>query len=595
MITLELKPTHKIVKDYYQHIFELQNSGRTKEGSVSPAFANVLRYCAGQVKLRFIEQESIPRGEKRIQVDGILLDDDDLRYGIWEAKDIQDDIDKEINAKFEKNYPRDNILFQSPNVLVLYRGGEKPIFYESIQNSPENLVTGLKLFFNYRKPEVAEWKEVSANFQGQIAELGQKLVEVIENEYKTNRQFHQTFDDFTELCRSTINPNLAISAIQEMLVQHLLTERVFRTVFNNPDFVDKNIIALEIEKVIRALTAQSFSRAEFIKNNQLDRFYVALEQAAGTIEDFAEKQPFLNTVYEKFFQGFAVKVADTHGIVYTPQPIVEFMVKSVEEILQREFKRSLADKGVHILDPFVGTGNFIIRILREINALNPFHLEAKYLTELHCNEVLLLPYYIASMNIEHEFYELSGRYKPFTGICLADTFELTEGHQRELFVPENMARVLQQKEAPIFVIIGNPPYNVGQVNENDNNKNRKYPKLDNLVKDGYAKDSKATNKNALSDVYVKAFQWATWRLKDKTEGIVAFVTNNSFLESIAFDGMREHLARDFDKMFIVDLGGNVRKNPKLSGTKHNVFGIQVGVSVIFLIKGGLCAVERESG
>ena len=160
-------------------------------------------------------------------------------------------------------------------------------------------------------------------------------------------------------------PNLSRQAVEEMLIQHLLTERMFRNVFNNPDFVRRNAIAAEIEKVIDALASQSFSRAEFLNN--LDRFYGAIEATAATIEDYAEKQGFINTVYEKFFQGFSVKVADTHGIVYTPQPIVDFMVRSVEQILQREFGRSLSDEGVHILDPFTGTGNFIIRTMREIH------------------------------------------------------------------------------------------------------------------------------------------------------------------------------------------------------------------------------------
>jgi predicted helicase len=314
----------------------------------------------------------------------------------------------------------------------------------------------------------------------------------------------------------------------------------------------------------------------------LDHFYKAIENTAATIEDYSHKQYFLNTVYEKFFQGFSVKVADTHGIVYTPQPIVNFMVKSVEDILQKEFGKSFSSREVHILDPFVGTGNFIVRIIQEIKKTM---LPNKYESELHCNEVMLLPYYIASMNIEHEFMELVGEYQPFEGICLVDTFELAETEQIPLpFSAENTARVERQKETPIFVVIGNPPYNVGQVNENDNNKNRKYKVMDKRVSHTYTKDSKATNKNALSDPYVKAIRWASDRIIKAGEGIVALVTNNSFINDIAFDGMRKHLASDFDEIYVLDLGGNVRKNPKLSGTTHNVFGIQLGVSINMLIR-----------
>ena len=362
-----------------------------------------------------------------------------------------------------------------------------------------------------------------------------------------------------------------------MLIQHLLTERIFRTVFSNSDFTNRNVIAREIESVINALTSQSFSRDDFLQS--LDRFYVVIERTAATINNFSQKQHFLNTVYEQFFQGFSIKVADTHGIVYTPQPIVDFMVKSIEHILKTEFDRSLSDGGVHIIDPFVGTGNFVVRIMREIRKTS---LEHKYTSNLHCNEVMLLPYYIASMNIEHEFYEATEHYLPFDGICLVDTFELAEPQQMVLFTEQNAERVERQKETPMFVVIGNPPYNVGQVNENDNNKNRKYVTMDVRVRETYGKDSKATLKNKLSDPYVKAIRWASDRIGDG--GVVAFVTNNGFLDGIAFDGMRKHLADDFDAIYILDLSGNVRKNPKLSGTTHNVFGIQVGVSINFFVK-----------
>ena len=362
-----------------------------------------------------------------------------------------------------------------------------------------------------------------------------------------------------------------------MLIQHLLTERIFRTVFSNPDFTDRNVIAREIETVIKALTEQAFSRDGFLQS--LDRFYIAIEDTAKTISDFSQKQSFLNTVYEQFFQGFSVEVADTHGVVYTPQPIVDFMVRSVQAILQTEFNRSLSDAGVHIIDPFVGTGNFIVRMMREIQKTA---LAEKYRSELHCNEVMLLPYYIASMNIEHEFFEATGGYQSFEGICLVDTFELAEDRQLPLFAPENTRRVEDQKKAPMFVVIGNPPYNVGQVNENDNNKNRKYPTMDARVKETYSQASKATNTNKLSDPYVKAIRWASDRIGE--EGIVAFITNNGFLEGVAFDGLRRHLAADFDAVYILDLGGNARKGLKVSDA--NVFGIRVGVSINLFVKTG---------
>jgi predicted helicase len=587
MPILNLKPTHQVVQTYYQELHELTAAGKSHEGAVAPAFANLLRHCAKQVKLRLVEQETLKRGRSSIRPDGVLLDELNLRHGVWEAKDSQDSLEKEIQAKFQQGYPQDNILFQSPDRLVIYQGREKPVFDANIKDSSARLVEGLKLFFEYQKPEVAEWQQVTAEFQGKITELGKQLVKVIEHEYQTNKSFKDAFDKFTKLCQTAINPNLSRAAIEEMLIQHLLTERIFTTVFDNPEFVDKNVIAREINQVLKALTSQSFNQAEFIKQNQLARFYTALERTAATIDDYADKQPFLNAVYERFFQGFAVKVADTHGIVYTPQPIVEFMVNSVQEILQREFNRTLADHDVHIIDPFVGTGNFMIRLLKEIHTQNPFQLEHKYGQELHCNEVMLLPYYIASMNIEHQFYELTGKYIPFKGICLVDTFELVEERQKDFFVTENTQRVFKQKSTPIFVIIGNPPYNAGQQNENDNNKNRQYPVLDKLVTDSYAKDSKATLKMQLYDPYVKAFQWATWRLQESEEGIVAFVSNNSFLDNIAFDGMRKHLMANFSKIYHLNLKGNARTTGECRKQEAgNVFNdaIRVGVGITFLVK-----------
>ena len=478
-----------------------------------------------------------------------------------------------FSASLRRGYPRDNILFQTPQRAILWQDDRQVL--DADLTDPKQLIETLQTFFAYRPQEYAEWEVAVGQFKDIVPDIGNGLAELIQKERETNSRFTSAFADFLEKCRLSINPNLSEAAVEEMLIQHLLTERIFRTVFSNPDFTNRNVIAREIESVINALTSQSFSRDDFLQS--LDRFYVAIERTAATINDFSQKQHFLNTVYEQFFQGFSVKVADTHGIVYTPQPIVDFMVKSVEHILQTEFDRSISDGGVHIIDPFVGTGNFVVRMMREIRKTA---LEYKYRSNLHCNEVMLLPYYIASMNIEHEFYEATERYLPFEGICLVDTFELAEAQQMALFTEQNAERVERQKETPMFVIIGNPPYNVGQVNENDNNKNRKYETMDARVRETYSQDSKATNKNALADPYVKAIRWASDRVGD--EGVVAFVTNNGFLDGVAFDGMRKHLADDFDAVYILDLGGNARKGLKVSDA--NVFGIRVGVSINLFVK-----------
>ena len=580
MVVLNLKPTHKAVKDYFDAISNLSKLGVSHEGAVSPLFANLLRHCGAQFKLSLIEQFSMkrvgyPSSSHPIQVDGLMVDEWKYPRGVWEAKDTDDILDKEVKDKFNDGYPKDNILFQAPNHIIIWQDGNE-IFNQRVSTA-DHLIEGLRIFFEYQPPAFEQWRQAIEEFKLIVRDLAEGLLDLIEKERVANRIFIQALDEFTLLCRETINPNISTEAIEEMLIQHMLTERIFRKVFNNPDFTERNIIAHEIEKVISALTSHHFSRHEFLKS--LDRFYGAIEIAAASIQDFSQKQGFLNTVYEKFFQGFSVNVADTHGIVYTPQPIVGFMVKSIQDILQKEFGRSFSDEGVHIIDPFVGTGNFLVRIIRDIKRSK---LSYKYAHEIHCNEVMLLPYYIASMNIEHEYYELTGEYEPFEGICLVDTFDLVEGKQLSYLTKENTARVKCQQNASIFVVIGNPPYNAKQVNENDNNKNRKYAEIDRRVSLTYGKASKATYLGKLNDPYIKAIRWASDRIGE--EGIIAFVTNNSFVTDITCDGMRQHLENGFDKIYIMDLGGNVRENPKLSGTTHNVFGIQVGVSINILLR-----------
>ncbi len=581
---LNLKPNHKAVQTYYRDIKETKQFGFFHEGTVAPHFSKLLQHCGKKFKWTLIEQYPIPRrGRHPLKADGALLDQFKLIHGIWEAKDTQDNLPTEVKKKFQVGYPKDNILFQAPDRAILYQNSNLVIDTDITQ--PTNLIDTLKLFFEYQPPEYEQWELAIDEFKDKVPELAQSLLKLIEEERKYNKQFTQSLDDFTELVRQAINPNISMPAVQEMLIQHLLTERIFRKVFNNPDFANRNIIAVEIEKVVQALTSRRFSRTDFLSN--LDRFYGAIETTAATIDDFSQKQDFLNTVYEKFFQGFSVRIADTHGIVYTPQPIVDFMVRSVDDILQKEFGKAqgLAGKDVHILDPFVGTGNFILRVMRQIPKIQLPH---KFTNELHCNEVMLLPYYIAAMNIEHEYFELTGHYQPFNGICLVDTFELTEGRQMPMFVQANTQRVEQQKNTPIFVAIGNPPYNAGQVNENDNNKNRRYSVVDTRVSDTYGKDSKATLVRKLNDPYVKAIRWATDRIGN--EGVITFVTNSSFLEDISFDGMRKHLHQDFERIYILDLKGNIRKDSMKDGIplgeQHTVFGLaaMVGITITFFVK-----------
>ena len=579
MPRLNLKPNHKVIRDYYATLEQYAQQGIRHEGAVSSPFDTLLQTCAKQINATLVPQYSLrTMAGNRIVIDGVVLDEYGLPFAYWEAKDIDDDLVRAVEDKRNAGYPLDNILFQNPQRVILYQNGQVALDVDI--TDPANLIASLQYLFSYVPPALDNWQTAVTDFREHVPELANQLKELIEERHETDPAFKKAFADFYETCKTSINPELSQEAVEEMLTQHILTERIFRTVFERSDFTRRNIIAREIENVSDVLMRHAMSRDAFLE--PLDRFYVAIEQAATLCRDFSQKQHFLNTFYEKFFQGFSEDVADTHGIVYTPQPIVDFMVKSVEHILETEFGRSLSDSGVHIIDPFVGTGNFIVRLMQDIQGTA---LEEKYRNELHCNEVMLLPYYIASLNIEQEFFQRTGMYLPFEGIALADTFELLEQQQGELFTRENTERVEKQKAADMFVVIGNPPYNTRQVNESDNNKNRKYKTMDTLLRETYSQDSKATNKNALSDPYVKAILWASKRIGK--EGVVAFVTNNGFLDGIAFDGMRKHLTQDFTKIYHINLKGNARTSGERRRKEGgNVFDdqIRVGTGISFFIK-----------
>ncbi len=571
---ITITPTlKKAIDHYYKELAEYVGKAE-HETAIRSAFQNLLAEFARSVNWTLIPEETLESGRRP---DGTFHDNAyHLRRGYWEAKDTKDDLEKEISKKIKENYPLTNIIFENSKRAILYQNKKRAAEFDLTKR--ESLIDLLRQFFSHTEPEIATFEAAVQEFKERIPELAKSILTILNEEHKKNKKFITAFATFATICRASINPTLSDAAIDEMLIQHILTARLFRTVFNNPDFTNRNAIAAEIEKVIQALTSRSFSLTDFLK--PLDRFYVAIEAAAKGMESWTERQQFLNTVYERFFQGYSVKDADTHGIVYTPQEIVDFMVASVEEVLQREFQTSLAEPGVQILDPATGTGSFIVNILHRIPRSK---LRYKYQHDLFCNEIMLLPYYIASLNIEHEYYESMKEYEPFEGISFADTLELAEGQQLSWLVEENTERVQRQKEAQIMVVIGNPPYNVGQENENDNNKNQQYPVIEQRIRETYAKDSRASNKNALGNAYVKFFRWAIDRL-GKRDGIVCFVTNNGFINGIAFDGFRKHLLQDFTSVYHLDLHGNVRTNPKLSGTTHNVFGIQVGVGITIAVR-----------
>ncbi|MCB9936443.1 MAG: N-6 DNA methylase [Planctomycetes bacterium] len=571
-----IKPNHKAIKEYYAVLEGLRDAGAKRETELRAAFQEMLGKLARQRGWVFMPERPITRDGRRIVPDGTMLDEG-VAMGHWEAKDGADKLELEAQDKIKKGYPTDNIIFEDTHSAIHFQGGIQ-LKTKNLYD-PAELCLLLNQFFAYEKPVQGSYKQALAKFRDDVPDIAEHLKHTLEKAHAENPAFKKAFGEFFEVCRSSLNPAITQATVDEMLVQHLLTERIFRKVFHQDDFTRRNVIANEVEKVIDTLKAQEFDRAKFLKS--LDYFYRAIEAQAEDLEDYSEKQEVLNTVYERFFQGYSVKVADTHGIVYTPQAIVDFMCASVEEVLEKEFGTTLGGPEVNILDPCTGTGNFIVNLIRRIPTRD---LERMYRKQLFANEIMLLPYYIAALNIEHAYWERSGRYEPFEGLCFVDTLDINREERADMFMSAgNAKRVQRQRKAPITVIIGNPPYNVGQKSENDQNKNRKYEVTDQKIRETYSADSRATNKNALSDMYVKFFRWAVDRLQGR-DGIVCYVSNNSFVDQVAFDGMRRHMAKDFTRIYHVDLHGNVRHNPKLSGTTHNVFGIQVGVGITVAVR-----------
>ncbi len=573
---LDLAPTDPLIKTYLKDLQHLKGQAVSHELGLRAPFQNLLDKAARKRGWTLVPELSTYSGGKRVVPDGTVRDEFRLARGWWEAKDTSDRLAAEIQKKIKAGYPTRNTIFEDTETAVLYQDrGESGGYALS---EPLKIAELMNRFFSHDEADEREFERAMDEFKSRIPDLAQSLREHIDEAHKKNKKFREAFATFMALCRASLNPELSEGHVDEMLIQHLLTERLMRNLFQNPEFTTRNVIAAQVENVIEALASASFSKQEFLK--KLDPYYTAIERAGANLSHFTEKQDFLNSVYEQFFQRFSPDVADTHGIVYTPREIVDYVCQSVEDALKEEFGYTLASPEVIILDPCTGTGNFIVNL---IDRMPGKALAEAYQHRLFANEVMLLPYYVASLNIEHAYYERMKQYEAFPGLCFVDTLDMAEAQQGALFTAANTERVEREKEAAITVIIGNPPYNVGQKSENDNNRNRKYKVVDGRVRDTYGKDSKASSKSKLDDAYVKFFRWATDRLGER-DGIVCFVSNNGFLDQIAFDGMRKHLAKDFQHIDHIDLHGNVRRNPKLSGTTHNVFGIQVGVGITLAVR-----------
>lgn len=417
-----------------------------------------------------------------------------------------------------------------------------------------------------------------------IAKIARTHIDRIEAllENPANTKEREAFTSFAAELRDDLNDSITDGEIVEMLAQHLITKPVFDALFEGYSFASKNPMSQAMQGVLDVLQGHNLDK----EADTLQAFYGSVKLRAEGIDNAAGKQKIVVELYDKFFRNAFPRMTERLGIVYTPVEVVDFIIHSVNDVLKSEFGQTLGSKGVHIIDPFTGTGTFITRLLQS-GLITPEQLRDKYKNEIHANEIVLLAYYIAAINIEAVYHGLvGGEYQPFEGICLTDTFQMYERDDLvSALTVDNSARRKRQKKLDIRVIVGNPPYSVGQERANDNNQNFAYPHLDARLRQTYAEQSTATNKNALYDSYIRAIRWASDRIGNS--GVIGFVTNAGFVDTGTFDGLRKCLAAEFSSIWIFHLRGNQRMSGEMSrkeGGKIFGSGSRAPIAISLLVK-----------
>lgn len=426
------------------------------------------------------------------------------------------------------------------------------------------------------------------NWAKEIGLIAHKFIERISKLIQSGVH-KKAFNEYLKGLQRDLNPSVDMAQAIEMLAQHIITRPVFDSLFADYQFVNNNAVSRSMQRMIDLLQEQAFEKDTEV----LDKFYQSVRTNVGGIDNLEGKQTIIKNLYEKFFKGAFPLTVEKLGIVYTPVECVDFIIHSVNDILKAEFNTSLTGQNVHILDPFTGTGTFITRLLQS-GLIHPEDMERKYLNEIHCNEIVLLAYYIADVNIESVFHDITRRktYLPYSGICLTDTFQLAEKKHNELFTEffqDNSKRVKKQMATHVRVIVGNPPYSVGQKSANDNAQNLSYPNLEKRIASTYIQ--RITDRNstvqALYDSYVKAFRWASDRIPQNEGGIVAFISNGAWLDGKAQNGMRRCFEEEYTSIYVLNLRGNQRTSGELSrkeGGKIFGSGSRTPIAITFLVK-----------
>ena len=499
-----------LIQQYLRQLATLKKVGGTsRESVVREAFKDLLKAWGRSVDLTFIpEYELETKTKERRYVDGALLHTLRVPFGYWEAKDEKDDLDAEIETKFRRGYPKNNIVFEDSTEAVLIQHGAE-VMRCGVEDVAQ-LEKLLKLFFGYERPEIEAFRKAVEQFKTDLPAVVEALRSIIDRSFAGEASFRKAAGEFLKHAQEAINPNLTAADVREMLIQHILTGEVFAAVFPGTTYHEDNSVARELHK-LEATFFTGNARHQTLQG--LAPYYTAIRKAAAEISTHHQKQTFLKSIYENFYKVYNPKAADRLGVVYTPNEIVRFMIESADWLCEEHFGRSLIDKDVDILDPATGTGTFICELIEHFGG-QPEKLKHKYLRELHANEVAILPYYVANLNIEATYAAASGRYEEFPGLCFVDTLATThalqkhKGHIDDLFgsvSDDNVRRIRQQNSRRISVIIGNPPYNANQLNENENNKNREYPEIDKRIKETYIAASTA-QKTKLYDMYARFFR-----------------------------------------------------------------------------------------
>lgn len=534
------------------------------------------------------------------------LKDNDKYKVVWQVLQALRAHDDRFNAtvnQIELNKKRPD------NIQVIGVGDPQPGNGSDGDSKPALRETQGTLAF----PQLEEWKDAIyarivlkcgerrywESWAKEVAGIAERHITRIRALLESGEPRHRTaFADFLAGLRQNLNPAISADDAIEMLSQHLITRPVFDALFANYAFTRHNPVSIAMQTMLDTLQDQALEK----ETASLAKFYDSVRTKATGIDNLKAKQDIVIELYDKFFRTAFPKMAERLGIVYTPVEIADFVIHSVNDILRKEFGCTLSDKDVHVIDPFTGTGTFIVRLLQS-GLISPADLLRKYQSELHANEIVLLAYYIAAINIEETFHGLQRaeaakpgyrpsqpstlNYQPFEGIVLTDTFQLSEtkGEMEEKMFPENNRRVKRQKQSPIRVVIGNPPYSVGQGDANANNQNLKYPILDERIRSTYAARSAATNKNSLYNSYIRAIRWASDRINGR--GVVGFVTNGKFIDGNATDGLRACLADEFTGVYVFNLRGNAHTSGETRRMeKGNVFGegTKDPVAITLLVK-----------